>query len=470
MYDAVVVGSGPNGLAAAITLAEAGRSVLVLEAAATPGGGTRSAELIEPGIVHDICSAVHVLGVASRFFREQPLESLGLRWIHPEVAVAHPLDGGRAAYAIHDLDETAASLGAGGRAYRRLVAPLARRYHDLLDETMVPVLHVPRHPLTLGRFGLPGLLPADIVAKTLKSDEARALFAGNAAHALLPLNRPLTAAFGLLLLAGAHADGWPFAAGGSGAIAGALARRLADLGGELRCDSPVRTVADLPTADSYLFDLAPRQVAQICADVLPASFRYKLLAYRHGPGAFKVDYVLSEPVPWTSEACRRAGTVHVGGSYEEVAAAEARVGRNQLPEHPFVLVAQPSIADPSRAPAGRQVLWAYTHVPNGAATDMSAAIERQIERFAPGFRDTIVARRAMAPGDLEAYNPSYVGGDIANGTHSLRQVMLRPTRHTYRTPNERIFLCSAATPPGAGVHGMCGYGAAQAVLARRLRG
>lgn len=464
MYDAVVIGSGPNGLAAAITLAEAGQSVLVLEAAPEPGGGTRSGELIEPGVVHDVCSAVHVLGVAARFFREQDLESLGLRWVHPEVAVAHPLDGGSAAYAVRDLDETAASLGAGGTAYRRLVGPLARRYHNLLDETLAPVLHVPRHPVTLTRFGIAGLLPADVLAKALRSDEARALFAGSAAHALLPLSRPLTSAFGLLLLAGAHADGWPFAAGGSGAIAAALVARLTQLGGELRCDAPVSALAGLPPARRYLFDLAPRQIAQICGDQLPPRFRARLMKYRHGPGAFKLDYVLSDPVPWTNQACRRAGTVHVGGRYAEIAAAEAAVGKRQLPEDPFVLVTQPTVADPTRAPAGRHVLWAYTHVPNGSTVDMTERIERQIERFAPGFRDTIVARRAMAPADLEAYNPSYLGGDIANGAHSLRQIVLRPTRHTYRTPNERIFLCSAATPPGAGVHGMCGYGAARAVL------
>ena len=466
-YDAVVVGAGPNGLSAAITLAAAGRSVLVIEAADTVGGGTRSAELTRPGFIHDVCSAVHPLGIGSPFLSSLPLDRHGLRWLQPEVPLAHPLDGGRCGVLQRSVEDTAAGLGADGDAYRRWVGALADRWDELAPMLTGPLVRIPRHPFVLARFGLPALAPAATFAgRVFDTDEGRALFAGCAAHAFLPLDHLLTTSFGFVLLAAGNAVGWPVAAGGSQAIADALAAHLKELGGEIRTGETVTAVSQLPASRAVLFDLVPRLVASVAGDELPERFRSRLLEYRHGPGAFKVDYALSEPVPWTHEAARRAGTVHVGGSAEEVAASEASAAAGHAAERPYVLVAQQSLIDPSRAPAGQHTLWAYCHVPSGSTVDMTERLEAQIERFAPGFRDTVLARHVADPAWFEAHNPNFVGGDIAGGSHGGLQLVFRPTPqlHAYRTPNPRLFLCSASTPPGAGVHGMCGHHAARAAL------
>lgn len=468
-YDAVVVGAGPNGLSAAVTLAEAGRHVLVLEAADVVGGGTRTEELTEPGFRHDVCSAVHPLGAASPYLSTLPLERYGLRWLHPEIPLAHPLDGGRAAVLHRSLERTAAGLGADERVYRRIVGPLVERWDDLAPALLGPLLRVPAHPVLLARFGLRAGLPASVLATRFDTDEARAILAGCAGHSILPLHRPLTASFGLLLAASAHAVGWPVAEGGSQALADALAAHLGALGGEVRTGTPVRQLADLPPSRAVLFDLAPSQVAAIAGDALAPSFRSKLTRFRHGPAVWKVDYALDGPVPWTNPDCRRTGTLHVGGTLAEVAAAERAVADGRTPERPFVLLAQQSVVDPTRAPAGKHTLWAYCHVPRGSTVDMTAAIEDQIERFAPGWQDLVLARHVAGPAWFERHNPAYVGGDIAGGAHTGLQLALRPTRRTYRTPDERLFLCSASTPPGAGVHGMCGHHAALTALRTTLR-
>jgi phytoene dehydrogenase-like protein len=470
-HDAVVVGSGPNGLAAAITLAEAGRSVLVLEAAPTPGGGMRTDVWNASGARHDVCSTVHAFGAASPFFLAQPLQRLGVEWAYPPVPVAHPLDGGRAGVAHRDLATTLAGLGDDASRYDALVGGITRDWSKIAPAFLGPLLRVPRHPIALARFGLPALAPATVVAKALRTDEARALLAGCAAHAILPLSRPLTSSFGLVLLATAHTAGWPFARGGTQVLADALVARLVELGGEVRTSHLVRSLDDIPaSARAVLFDTAPGQLASIAGDALPARYRRRLERFRHGPGAFKVDFELSGPVPWRNEACRSAGTVHVGGRFEEVAAAETEVAAGRHPVRPFVLVAQPGVADPTRAPAGTHVLWTYCHVPAGSDVDMTAAIEAQIERFAPGFRDLVRARRTINARGYEAYNPSYVGGDIAGGSHGGLQLLARPVAalHPYATPNPRLWLCSASTPPGGGVHGMAGWHAARRALATVL--
>ncbi len=464
--DAVVVGSGPNGLVAAVTLAMAGRSVVVLEAEPTIGGGTRSAELTLPGFVHDICSAIHPLGVGSPVMTSLPLAEHGLHWLHPPVALAHPLDDGRAALVTRDAAETAHALGVDSRAWLRHIASLSERWHTLLPMIMRPLPQLPRHPLTLARFGLPALAPATRLAnRWFEGDEARALFAGSAAHAFLPLSHPMTASFGLVLLASAHAVGWPVAEGGSQSIADALVSLLGRHGGSVETNRRVSSLADIPDARSVLFDLAPSQVARIAGDSLPDRYRRRLEAFRHGPGAFKIDYALDGPVPWRNDGCRRAGTVHVGGTSDEVAHAEAEVAAGRHPDRPFVLVAQQSIVDPSRAPAGKHTLWAYCHVPNGSTTDMTDAIERQIERFAPGFRDLVLERHVANSAWFEAHDSAYIGGDIGGGAHDGMQLLFRPVvGRPYRTPNPKLFMCSASTPPGGGVHGMCGFNAAKLVL------
>jgi phytoene dehydrogenase-like protein len=470
-FDAVVVGAGPNGLAAAVTLAQAGRSVCVLEAADTPGGGCRTTSLAEPDVLHDICSAVHLLGIASPFFETQPLGRLGLEWVHAPIPLAHPIDGGRAGVAEFDLDATVARLGADGKAYRKVVGQLAHRYGDLVDDVLSPVVHVPRHPIFFTKFGLHALQPASLLGRRFDTDEGRALFAGCAAHAMLPFGRLLTSSFGLLLLSGVHACGWPFARGGSQRITDALVARLVELGGSVECNRVVRELADVPPARAVLFDTSPRQLSAIVGEALPKRYRRRLERFRHGPGAFKIDYVLDEPVPWQAAACRDAGTVHVGGTFAEIAEAEATVTAGRHAEKPFVLVAQPSVADPTRAPQSKHPLWVYAHVPNGSTLDQTDVVERQIERFAPGFRDVVRSRSIMRAADYEQYNANYIGGDIAGGAHALRQVIARPfpSAHYYRTPNAKLFLCSASTPPGAGVHGMCGHHAARAALRTVLR-
>ena len=469
--DAIVVGSGPNGLAAAIALLRAGRSVRVLEAADTVGGGTRTESLTLPGFRHDVCSAIHPLALASPFLRELPLDRHGLTFVHPEIALAHPLDGGAAAVMHRSLERTIEGLGGDGAAYRRLMAPLASRWEPIVEDVLGP-LRPPRHPLAAGRFGLPALRSAAGLARARFAGEpARALFAGNAAHSMLALTAPATAAYGLTLQMLGHGVGWPAAAGGSQAIADSMASLIGELGGRVETGCTVGSMAELTGARAVLFDLTPSQILAIAGDQLPARYRRSLARYRHGPGVFKLDYALSGPVPWTAEECRRAGVVHVGGGLDEVVAAEAAVAAGRHADRPFVLVAQQSLFDHSRAPAGRHTLWAYCHVPNGSRRDMTGPIEQQLERFAPGFRDLVLERHSMGPAAMQAHDANYVGGDINGGAADLRQLWTRPAVRLspYTTPNRRLFICSSSTPPGGGVHGMCGWHAARAALRGVLR-
>lgn len=465
-YDAIVVGSGPNGLAAAITLARAGCTVLVLEARQTIGGGTRSAELTLPGFVHDVCSVVHPLGIGSPFFRTLPLAERGLEWVEPSAPLAHPFDDGTAAMLERSVEATGGTLGRDARAYRELMTPLVAEWEKLAGEILGP-LHVPRHPFVLARFGLYALRPArDLARSVFEGERARAFFAGLAAHSMLRLEVPVSAAVGLVLGIVGHAVGWPLARGGSQRIAAALGGVLHALGGEIATGVQVESLDDLPPARAILCDVTPRQLLRIAGRRLPAAYRRRLVGYRYGPGVFKVDWALDGPIPWKVADCARAGTVHLGGSLEEIAAAERAVWRGEPPEKPFVLIAQPSLFDPTRAPPGKHTVWAYCHVPNGSTFDMTGRIEAQIERFAPGFRERVLARSAMSPAALEAYNPNYIGGDINGGVQDWRQLFTRPAPRLvpYSTPAKGLYLCSASTPPGGGVHGMCGYHAAMAAL------
>jgi len=465
-YDAVVIGSGPNGLAAAITLARAGARVLVVEAKATPGGGMRTQEITLPGFRHDICAAIHPLGLASPFFRDLSLAGYGPEWILPPVSLAHPLDDGRAVAVTRALDETAAGLGRDAAMWRRLFGPLTDHWQAAIDDLLAP-FHIPRHPLLFGAYALPLAAPASLLARTLfREERARAVFAGMAGHSILPLEASPTAAVGLLLTMLAQSVGWPVAKGGSQAIADALVRYLQGLGGDVICGWEVADLAELPRARAYLFDTAPKGLLQIAGDRLPAGYRRQLARFRYNPGIFKVDWALDGPIPWTAEACHRAATVHVGGTLQEIAAAERAVWRGEHAARPFVLLAQQSLFDATRAPAGKHTAWAYCHVPNGSTVDMTDAIERQVERFAPGFRERILARSTRHAAAMEAYNPNYVGGDINGGVQDLLQHFTRPSLSLtpYRTPAKDIYICSSSTPPGGGVHGMCGYYAAQAVL------
>lgn len=463
--DAVVVGSGPNGLAAAITLARAGLSVTVFEQSTTIGGGTRTEELTLPGFLHDVCSAIHPLGLASPFFLSLPLDAHGLEWVHPEVQLGHPLPDGKAALLHRDLEETSGALGIDREAYRRLMAPLVSKWPVLAPDLLAP-FHFPRHPLSMARFGLKALLPATLLGRlTFKAPAARALFAGMAAHSFLPLESPLSAAFGLILGALGHVAGWPLARGGSRTIGCAMASYLRSLGGEIVTGHRVASLGELPPARVTLLDVTPRQLDALGASSLPEWYRRKLRRYRYGPGVFKIDWALGGPIPWRSEGCRRAATVHVGGTAEEISRGEREVWRGAHPERPFVLLAQPSVADGTRAPAGKHVGWAYCHVPSGSTFDMAGRIEAQVERFAPGFRDLIVGRHTRNCVEYERYNPNLIGGDIVGGLQDLRQFMIRPTLLApYRTPVEGLYLCSSGTPPGGGVHGMCGYHAASLAL------
>jgi phytoene dehydrogenase-like protein len=471
VVDVVVVGSGPNGLAAALTCAKAGRSVLVLEAAETVGGGTRTAELTLPGFHHDVCSAIHPFAAVSPFFAGAGLERHGLELLHPEVPLVHPLDGGRAGVLHRSLAETVAGLGEDGAAWDRHLGWATRRWPALAEATLAPLLRVPRHPITLAGFGLRGLLPATWFGRLFRTDEARGLIAGAAAHSFLPLSHPLTTSMGIMLLVSGHVAGWPVARGGSQAIAEAMAKQLVELGGTIETGRTVRSLDDIPPSKAVLFDLTPRQVLDICGGALPERYRARLSRFRYGPGVCKVDYALSEPVPWTNEAARRAGSLHLGGTMAEIAAAEAEVGAGRHPDRPFVLIGQQSLVDDTRAPSGQHTLWTYCHVPHGSDVDMTDAIERQIERFAPGFRDVVLAKATATSSWYEAHNANFIGGDIAGGSHAGLQLVLRPRAgvHPYRTPNPRLFLCSASTPPGGGVHGMCGYNAATTALRTTLR-
>ena len=471
-HDAVVVGSGPNGLAAAITLAEAGRHVLVVEAADEPGGGARTAELTLPGFRHDVCSAIHPLGKASPFFSSLPLAQHGLEWVEPEVQAAHALGGDRAAALLRSMEETAEGLG-DRRGWRRLVGPLVKGWEALLPHLLGFPLRPPRHPVPFLKFGVRSILPAEYLTRALLASEAsEALFAGIAAHSIAPPSRLFTGAPGLVLAAAGHTVGWPVAKGGSSGIVAALVTHLESLGGRIETGPRVRRLEELPAADAVLFDTTPWQLVDIAGHRLPARFRRRLARFRHGSGSFKVDYALDGPMPWTAEACRRAGTVHLGGPMAEVAAAEAEVARGGHPERPFVLVAQQSRVDPTRAPEGKHTLWAYCHVPFGSTVDMTERIEGQLERFAPGFHDLVLARCAKGPAELEAYSPNYIGGDIAGGASDGLQLLFRPRigLHPYATPDPRIWLCSSSTPPGGAVHGACGHEAAKAVLAAQSKG
>jgi phytoene dehydrogenase-like protein len=466
-YDAIVVGSGPNGLAAAITLARAGCSVLVYEANATIGGGARSAELTLPGFVHDVCSAVHPLAAGSPFFKTLPLERFGLEWIEPEIPLAHPLDDGSASFLCKDIAVTAEQFDDDSGAYRRLMKPLARNWENLAIEFLQPILHWPQHPILLAHFGILALCPATLLAKFIFRDErARALFAGIAAHSFLPLEAPVSSAFALVLGLAGHAVGWPIPRGGSQQISNALAAYLRELGGKIELNHRVESLNDLPKSRTILLDVSVWEFLRIASQELPSRYRGRLESFRHGPGVFKIDYALSEAVPWKSEACRRAGTIHLGGGIDEIAAAERQVARANIPERPFVLVAQQSLFDATRAPAGQHTLWAYCHVPLGCNVDMSHRIESQIERFAPGFRDCILARHKMSAADLGRSNPNLTGGDINGGAANLMQLIARPilSANPYRTSLPGVYLCSASTPPGGGVHGMCGYHAARVAL------
>jgi phytoene dehydrogenase-like protein len=468
--DAVVVGAGPNGLAAAIELARAGRSVLVVERAGEVGGGTRTAELTLPGYRHDVCSAIHPLAVGSPYLRTLPLEQFGLELLEPSIQAAHPLDDGSAAVLRRSLDETAEGLGVDAGAYRALVGPFAGDW-DRVAEIVLGPPRPPRHPALAARFALSGRRPVAKAAKGFQSPGGRALLGGMAAHSMLPLTASPTTAFALVLLALGHAAGWPVARGGSQAITEGMRGYLESLGGSVETEREIRSLSDLPASAAVLFDTTPRQLAAICGEELPRRYRAALGRYRYGPGVFKLDYALSGPVPWTAEACRSAGTVHLGGTFEEIAASELAVSRGATTDRPYVLVAQQSLVDPFRAPAGHHTLWAYCHVPNGSTADLTPAIEAQIERFAPGFSELVLARSARGPAELEADNPNYIGGDINGGLANLRQVLARPVLSAcpYATPNPRLYLCSSSTPPGGGVHGMCGYHAARAVLRRALK-
>jgi phytoene dehydrogenase-like protein len=464
--DAIVVGSGPNGLAAAVTLARAGLSVHVIEGAATAGGGCRTEELTLPGFRHDVCSAVHPLAAASPFFQRTDLGARGVTLRAPKIAFAHPLDGGRAAAVTGTVEETARGLGSDAAAYQRLLAPLVRDLPFTLPDILAPLRRVPGHPVAMARFGRRGLLPASVLARRFRTEEGRALLAGVAAHAMLPLTAPVTSAFGLVLVMAAHAVGWPVVEGGSVRIADALVAELTSLGGSVETGRWVGSLDSLPSARAVLLDVTPRQLLALAGDRLPARHRIALRRFRYGPGVCKVDWALSGPVPWQAAACREAGTVHLGGTLTEVARSEREIASGRLPDRPYCIVSQPGVVDPNRAPAGQHTLWAYCHVPSGSTVDASGRIEAQIERFAPGFRDLVLAKAVRAAADMERHNPNYVGGDINGGAGTLWQTIFRPTPrwNPYRTPLGGVYLCSASTPPGGGVHGMCGEGAARAVL------
>jgi phytoene dehydrogenase-like protein len=464
--DAVVVGSGPNGLAAAVTLAQQGLSVRVLEAADTIGGGTRTAELTVPGVRHDICSAIHPLAAASPFLASLPLAEHGLQWRWPEIDLAHPLDGDRAAVMVHSVDDTAAGLGVDGDAWRDTFGPLASRLGGLADDLLGPLLRPPRHPGSLARFGMSAILPATVLARRFRTAGARALFAGCAAHIIRPLTRPATAAAGVLLIAAGHHVGWPVAAGGSQAVADALAGLLTGMGGRIETGVRVSSLRETGPARVVLCDTSPRAFLHMAGERLPDGARRAFARWRYGPGVFKLDLVVEGGVPWLAEPCRRAGTVHVGGHLEEIAAAEAEVHRGRVALRPFVLVGQQYLCDPQRSRGDLHPIWAYTHVPNGFEGDATETILRQMERFAPGLRERIVDRHAMTPSDYEDYDANLVGGDIANGASDIRQLLIRPrpTVDPYATGIPGVYLCSAATPPGPGVHGMCGHHAALRAL------
>ncbi|NKR32328.1 FAD-dependent oxidoreductase [Rhodococcus hoagii] len=471
MTEGVVVGAGPNGLAAAVTLALRGVRVTVYEAADTIGGGTRTTERLAPGLLHDDCSAVHPMGVASPFFRSLDLAAHGLEWCYPEIDLAHPLDDAVAAVFVRSLEQTAGRLGPDGRAWAKLFGPIADRFDDIAAEVLRPIAHLPRHPIALAGFGIGALAPATLTARRWRTDQARALFAGVAAHAYYPLTRPTTAAAGLLMLGAGHRYGWPVAKGGSRAVTDALASLLRAHGGRIETGRRVRSLGELPRADVTLLDLSPTGVVDLAGDLLPGRVARAYRRFRYGPAAFKLDLAVEGGVPWRDPACRRAGTVHVGGTLEEITAAERDVHRGRMPERPFVLVAQQHLADPSRSAGDVHPVWAYAHVPHGYPGDATEAILRQLERFAPGVRDRIVGAFARSATEMPRYNPNYVGGDIASGANDPVQMLSRPriALDPYSTGIPGVYICSASTPPGGGVHGMGGHNAALSALRRLQR-
>ncbi len=465
-YDAVVVGSGPNGLAAAITLQQQGKSTLLLEAKPTLGGGMRSAALTLPGFVHDICSAIHPMAVASPFFRQLPLHKFGLEYINPTYAAAHPFDDGRAAILHTSIEETARSLGIDARSYQRLMKPLHRHQEEIFSFILGP-LRFPRHPLVMASFGIRALQPAMLLAKTLfKTKEAKGLLAGMSAHAMLPLTQLATSAVALVLMMAAHRNNWPIPKGGSQQIANALTSYFTSLGGTIETGVNITSLQQLPSSHAVLFDVTPKQLLQIAGHRFSSLYQWQLKNYKYGMGVYKIDWALSEPIPFIAQECRKAGTVHIGNTMEEIAFGEGQTWQGKHAEKPFVLLAQQSLFDTMRAPEGKQTAWAYCHVPNGSTQNMTTVIEQQIERFAPGFRDCILAKHEMNSEDMHDYNANYIGGDINGGAQLITQLFTRPALRLspYRTSAKGIYICSSSTPPGGGVHGMCGYHAARRAL------
>ena len=464
-YDAIVIGSGPNGLAAAISMQQSGLSVLLVEGKETIGGGLRSAQLTLPGFVHDICSAVHPLAVASPFFETLPLNNHGLEYIYPAIPVAHPFDNGSAAAIKNSVEETASLLGDDQQVYQRIIQPLVNDWPLIVPDILSP-LHFPKHPVPMARFGLKALTSASHLAKKFRTPEAKGLFGGMAAHSIQPLTNLTTSAVALVLMATAHLKGWPIPRGGANSIATALASYFLSIGGKIETGFYVRSLDQLPSAHAFLFDVTPRQILQIAGHRFSSIYKWQLERYRYGAGVFKIDWALGAPIPFTASACRQAGTIHIGNTFEEIANGEQQIWHGKTPEKPFVLLSQPTLFDSSRAPEGKHTAWAYCHVPNGSATDMTDAIENQVERFAPGFKKMILARHTMGAAEMEGYNPNYIGGDINGGVADIGQLFTRPVLRwsPYKTSAKGIYICSSSTPPGGGVHGMCGYHAAKKAL------